>query len=265
MLPGDDEASVFTDGAYCQRRSDSYARGPIPPTLRCPGIVFQDAGQIVAVSDGVVPHSARWTYSSARALARAICSARFICAASSRLPPSKSSMRSRIAGAIEPGSLGGSDPSGPRASRRSPADLWVFYVLDVIGVRLGSLVARKQCHCSNDPNRHTSRDQIVRCVRAIFDYIVQPRDRFGIVAFHQVDHPFDVLNIGVPGSLLGLAGVGLARNILGKQEERAGLRYCSDRQYRFMGPRPSPFLRAPRLVVAQIVGPELLFAKRARP
>ena len=123
MLPGDDEASVFTDGAYCQRRSDSYARGPIPPTLRCPGMVFQDAGQIVAVSDGVVPHSARWTYSSARALARAICSARFICAASSRLPPSKSSMRSRIAGAIEPGSLGGSDPSGPRASRRSPADL----------------------------------------------------------------------------------------------------------------------------------------------
>ena len=30
MLPGDDEASVLTDGAYCQRRSDSYARGPIP-------------------------------------------------------------------------------------------------------------------------------------------------------------------------------------------------------------------------------------------
>jgi hypothetical protein len=59
----------------------------------------------------------------------------------------------------------------------------VFYVLDVIGVRLGSLVARKQCHCSNDPNRHTSRDQIVRSVRAIFYYIVQPRDRFGIIAF----------------------------------------------------------------------------------
>src|ERR1700722_834735 len=141
----------------------------------------------------------------------------------------------------------------------------VFYVLDIFGVRLGSLVARQQCHRSNDPNRYTSREQIVRGVRAIFDYIVQPRDRLGVVTFHQVDNPLDVLDIGVPGALLGLAGVGLARNILGKQEDRAGLRYCSDRQYRFMGPRPSPFLRAPRLVVAQIVGPELLFAKRARP
>src|ERR1700722_7017476 len=34
----------------------------------------------------------------------------------------------------------------------------VFYILDILGARLGSLVARKPWHRSNDSNRQSSRD-----------------------------------------------------------------------------------------------------------
>jgi hypothetical protein len=101
-------------------------------------------------------------------------------------------------------------------------------LFDVGDVRLRGL-AREQFHHVNDPRWHTSRDQLSRGRAANFDYIVQPRDSLGVLSFHLAHNPLDVLDVGVPGALLDLAGVGLARNILGKQEERAGLRYCSDR------------------------------------
>jgi hypothetical protein len=230
MLPGDDEASVFTDGAYCQRFSD--LKGSWPDSAHAP----------------LPRHGVSGCWANCRGKRRWFRALR--------------DGRTRVrepwpARYVQPGSFASRAPGLPRQSlpcvlvsrAQSSRAVWaevilqvrelhgdrqrifaVFYVLDVIGVRLDSLLAREQCHRSNDPNRYTSREQIVRGVRAIFYYIVKPRDRFGIIAFHQVDHPFDVLNVGVAGALLGLAGVGLARNILGKQEERAGLRYCSDRQ-----------------------------------